>query len=93
MWLAGYSPAATKSLFGCPEGRDQTRLPHRERLFVRVNHDRLGVVIGKRVIEARLDDPIGRWGGAGSDANALLPEAEVTQDALDHGWGESGTGK
>jgi hypothetical protein len=24
-------------------------------------------------------------GGAGSDADALLPEAEVAQDAFDHG--------
>ena len=86
MWLAGYSPAATKSLFGCPEGRDQTRLPHRERLFVRVNHDRLGVVIGKRVIEAGLDDPFGNLGRrpCRRDTDALRPEAEVAQDALDH---------
>jgi hypothetical protein len=40
----------------------------------------------KGVIEAKFDDPGSRWGGAGSDANALLPQAEVTQDALDHGW-------
>ena len=77
----------TKPCFttGVLQGRAETHLPHRERLFVCVSEVWSGVVVGSGVIEARLDDPIGRWGGAGSDADALLPEAEVAQDAFDHG--------
>jgi hypothetical protein len=81
----GVSPARPKAAGLRSGGRNKTHLPHRERLFVCVSEVWSGVVVGSGVIEARLDDPIGRWGGAGSDADALLPEAEVAQDAFDHG--------
>lgn len=82
LWLTGYSPAATKKLFGCPEGRNQTHLPRREGLFVRVNHHGLGVVIGKRVIVAGIDDPFGNLGRCPCrrDTVALGPEPQVAQD-------------
>ena len=59
------------------KGRNKTHLPRRGRLAGRVNQVRIGVVDGKDVIKARFDDPITRWDGAGRDANALVPQAEV----------------
>ena len=59
-------------------GRKETDRAGRDGLSVRVNRVRIGFVVGGGVIEARLDDPVGRWGRSGSDANALLPQAEVT---------------
>ncbi len=88
----GVSPDRPKAAGWRSGGRNKTDLPHRERLFVCVSEVWSGVVVGSGVIEARLDDPIGRWDGAGSDADALLPEAEVAQDAFDHGWDKKGTG-
>ena len=88
LWLTGYTPAATKTLFGCPEGRNQTRLPHREGLFVRVNHDRLGVVIREWVIVAGLDDPFGNLGRCPCrrDTDALLPQAQVAVEQRGVAW-------
>ena len=82
----GVSPGRAKAAGLRSGGRMKTYLSRSGRSGVRVNRVRIGVVVGKGVIEARFDDPVGGRGGAGSDANALLPQAEVTQDALDHGW-------
>ena len=58
----------------------------REGSAVRVHHDRFGIVVREWVIVAGLDDPFGnlRRCPCRQDPHALLPEAQVAQDALDH---------
>ena len=60
----------------------KTYLSRRGRSGVRVNRVRIGFVVGKGVIEARFDDPVGGRGGAGSDAE----NAEAYADADQRYW-------
>ena len=46
-------------------------------------HDRFGVVVGKGVVEPRIEGRFARRVGAGMHAHPLLPEPEMAQDALD----------
>jgi len=64
----------------------KTDLTRRERSAVRVGHHRFGVVVGEWVIQPGLDDPRGnlRWRPRRRDTDALLPEAQGAEDALDH---------
>ena len=67
-----------------PGGR--TDLPCHGRSGIRVYHHRFSVVVREWVIAAGLDDPFGnlRRGPCGRDAHALLPQAQVAEDARDH---------
>ena len=69
-----------------PGCRSRTHRFCREGSAVRVRHDRLGVVIGEGVIEAGLDDPLGKFRRCScrQDAHTLFPQAEMAQDTLDH---------
>ena len=74
-----------------PEGRSlplwnrrETNRPCRDGSAARVHHDRFGVIIGEGIIQPGLDDGFARWVGPGVNTDALLPQTEVAEDALDH---------
>ena len=74
------SPGRADRLEGAPWGREKTDRFRREGSAVRV-HDRFGVVIGKGIIEPRLDGGLSRRVCSGVNADALRPQAEVAEDA------------
>ena len=76
----------------CPQGTGsglklaaETNRSRREGSTVCV-HDRLAVVVGKRVIQALFDDPVSwfGWRPGRKDSHTLFPQTEMAQDPLYH---------
>ena len=83
---SGRAGAARRTRQQGQRHRRRTNLPRHKRSGVRVGHDRFGVVVGEWVIQPGLDDPFGNFRRCPCrrHAHALLPQAQMAEDALDH---------